>query len=306
MNIAFTINQLGMEGLGATLNSMLHHCSDSAQLKLYFLCNKLGKKHKENIQNLLHLKNFDGTFQFIDFNAEKEFGHLQSLHGDWTAYGKLLIPELIEAEKILSLDTDLLILLDILELKNFYQEDYAVTAFNTGEAQITRDAIFYCKHLELPLQTPIFNTGVILFNSLIWKAQKITSLYQKIGKKYATHLLCADQTLLNATLCGEFERLPPKYNFRWFPTDMVNDNQQAVIFHFVGSPKPWDILGQRIHPGYDTWHYYNPSFWIEKYSNITYQKVYRTWKIKKSIARCLINQFKSGINASANYYPSNL
>ncbi|MEL6945979.1 MAG: glycosyltransferase, partial [Bacteroidota bacterium] len=210
------------------------------------------------------------------------------------------------AEKILSLDTDLLILLDILELNDFQYEDHAVMAYNTGEAQSTRDALFYCDHLQLPPQTSIFNTGVILFNSSLWKSQKITKLYQEIGEKYPAHLLCADQTLLNAALCGKFGHLPPKYNFRWFPTDMVSDNQQAVIFHFVGSPKPWDVFGKKIHPAYTSWQHYHPTFWTKKYSAITYQKIYRTWKIKKSIARCLINQLKSGINASTNYYPSNL
>ncbi|MEM6698090.1 MAG: hypothetical protein AAF599_06825, partial [Bacteroidota bacterium] len=79
-----------------------------------------------------------------------------------------------------------------------------------------------------------------------------------------------------------------------------------VIFHFVGSPKPWDILGKQIHPAYDSWLHYQPNLWTTKYSAVTYQKICRTWKIRKSIARCLISQFKSGINASTNYYPSNL
>ena len=146
----------------------------------------------------------------------------------------------------------------------------------------------------------------MLFNSTIWKRQNLTEKYRKLGAKYTTHLLCADQTLLNTVLCGQFAPLPHYCNTRWFPTDKVINNQKSVIFHFVGSPKPWDLFGKNIHSAYCLWESYNPSFWAERYNSMSYQKIYRTWKIKKSILRCLLNQLKNKRNASVNYHPTNL
>ncbi|MEM8526422.1 MAG: glycosyltransferase [Bacteroidota bacterium] len=306
MHIAFNINNLGMEGLGATLSSLVQHCSDSTQLQLHFLCAKLSNPHKGNIKQLLASEGFEGSCEFLDFDAEKEFGHLHSLHGDWTAYGRLLIPKLINTEKVLYLDADLLVLLDILKLSDFQIDTHPIAAINTGQAINTRDSHFYCEVLQLATQTPIFNSGVMLFNTDAWEAQNIDQKCQEIGEKYTEYLLCADQTLLNAVFAGQFAQLPDQYNHRWFPTDISTKPSKEIVLHFVGSPKPWDFFGKRIHPAYHLWKKYNPKFWAKTYNKTTFQKIYRTWNIKKSIVRCLLNQFKSKGNASVNYHPTKL
>ncbi len=95
-----------MEGLGATLASLGRNCQNSGKLHLHFLCAELLKKDKCNIWHLLHEDGFEGRIQFIDFNEKQTFGKLRSLHGDWTTYGRLLIPEIIRSNIVLYLDSD--------------------------------------------------------------------------------------------------------------------------------------------------------------------------------------------------------
>ena len=122
MDIVFNINPLGMEGLGATLISLITNCSAKNELKIWFLCSDLNANDKSNIRYLLQNEDFTGALEFVDFNAFERFGHLRSLHGDWTTYGRLLIPTILEVDSALYLDSDLIIEADILALRNFKSE----------------------------------------------------------------------------------------------------------------------------------------------------------------------------------------
>ncbi|RYG00415.1 MAG: glycosyltransferase family 8 protein, partial [Chitinophagaceae bacterium] len=119
MDVAFVINPTALDGLGATLVSMVRNCRCNSKLVLWFLCSNFESKHKDSIKRLLHGERFEGQLIFIDFDARKRFGHLGSLHGDWTTYGRLLIPEYIDRDVVLYLDADLIISVDILNLADF-------------------------------------------------------------------------------------------------------------------------------------------------------------------------------------------
>jgi len=292
MNIAFNINLLGMEGLGATLTSLLDHCSDHSKLKLHFLCSKVTRKHKNNIRLLLDNQNFKGKIIFFDFDAKKEFGHLRSLHGDWTPYGRLLIPKLLPNEKVLYLDTDVLVLTDVLKLTNFQQNNCALAAVRGGDTKQSVDANFYIHTLYFNPKIQVFNSGVLLFDTALWQQQNIDDQLQKICDQHAHRFISADQTLLNAIFQGDFAYLPPCYNRRWTPLDQAIKITSNSIIHFVGSPKPWDLFGKNIHDAYHLWEFYNPKFWERTYNQMNSQKLYRTWKIKKSIVRVFLNKKK--------------
>jgi lipopolysaccharide biosynthesis glycosyltransferase len=291
MNIAFNINHLGMEGLGATLSSLIQHCSDSSRLHLHFLCSGITPDEKKDIEYLAESHQFGGTIKFIDFNAKKQFGHLHSLHGDWTPYGRLLIPQLIPSEKVLYLDTDLVVLLDVLELEKFEQHHFPLAAAQGGDAVKSRDADFYINTLGFTPQTQVFNSGVLLFNLKAWNDQAMDQKCSAYEKAHGDRFFSADQTLLNAVSAGDFAHLPGRYNRRWSPLDNVIEEPENAIIHFIGSPKPWDLFGKKVHKAYPLWTSYNPAFWAKKYNQFSSEKLYRTWKIKKSIIRAFIKEY---------------
>ena len=96
MIICFCLNNLGALGLGATLTSLIKNCSDTATLQLYFLCSFVDEEIKKSISILLRGVNFKGRFDFIDFDPLKTFGKYRSLQNDWTTYGRLLIPDMLD------------------------------------------------------------------------------------------------------------------------------------------------------------------------------------------------------------------
>ena len=290
MKIAFNINLLGMEGLGATLSSLIKHCSDSQQLELYFLCSDLTDVEKKDICQLVEFNDFGGSIHFIDFNAKKQFSHLHSLHGDWTPYGRLLIPQLIPAEKVVYLDTDLIVLLDILDFDKIELADFPLAAGKIGKATQSWDADFYINTLRFAEDVQVFNSGVLLFNINAWKAQNMDEKCKDYAQKYGDYFFSADQTLLNAVMKGQFMHLPEQFNLAWSAVSKSIEKPANSIIHFIGSPKPWDIFGEKVHTAYPLWYRYNPSFWAKKYNRISRGKLRRTWYIKKSIIRAIMRR----------------
>ncbi len=286
MDIVFNINNLGLEGLGATLTSLVRNCADTARLKLTFLCSDLKKNDKENITQLLQQENYLGGLNFLDFDARKTFGHLRSLHGDWTAYGRLLIPEKIQSESALYLDSDLIVNLDVLELLNF-SSDKILSVVCGSSVKWSLESSFFIEKLKWSEDTNYFNSGVMLFNISKWKKDNIDKKVKQISKKYPDEFLSADQTLLNAVCEGNFSHLPQVFNLAWYPGNIQPENRETAILHFVGSPKPWDLFGKKIHKGYSTWTKYDTAFWKNRYGRLTAGKIRRTWKIRKSIFKHL-------------------
>jgi lipopolysaccharide biosynthesis glycosyltransferase len=83
-----------MEGLGASLTSLIRNCSNTEKLKIWILCDQLSQNDKDNIKQLLIFEDFKGISEFIDVNTENEFRHLKAYHGNKAAYGRFLIPSI--------------------------------------------------------------------------------------------------------------------------------------------------------------------------------------------------------------------
>jgi lipopolysaccharide biosynthesis glycosyltransferase len=290
MVISFCLNNLGSFGLGGSINSLIKHCSDSSSLRFYFLCSFVDKKIKKAILELLEEVNFDGAATFIDFDAEKEFGKYRSLQNDWTTYGRLLIPDLINEDQVLYLDTDLVIETDVLDIFRHNTEHFAIAAVPTTAIQYALEHKFFCNTLNVDPSLKVFNAGVLLMNNKAWRTNNIKKELMRIADRYPQELLSADQALLSAFFAGSFLRLPPKYNVYWYP-----DRQPAIvndaIYHFLGSPKPWDFLGKRLHCGYAKWNQYNPLTWEKNVlRSFKVEQAKRSWAIKKSYLKLLLKK----------------
>lgn len=291
MDILFNVNKLGLEGLGPTLTSLIKHCSRSKELKLWFLCSGIEKNDKNNIDALLELVQFEGSAEYKDFDAKKLFGHLRSLHGDWTAYGRLLVSEYIKSDMALYLDADLIIMIDVLNLKNYNFNGNLLAAVYGSTVTYALESSFFITKLKLSPETGYFNSGVVLFNLIMWRELNIESKWRNLAEQHSNELLAVDQTVLNALCKGKFDHLPVTFNVPWYPGEKKPENAEKSIIHFVGSPKPWDITGGIIHSGYKTWNAYNTYLWEKEYSRINLDKLIRTWKIRKSILKYIKKRF---------------
>jgi len=292
MNIVFNINPLGLEGLGATIVSLLRNCSDDSRLKIYVLCSRLKHKDKRNLRLLLRREKFRGSYEFIDYNADESFGHLLDFSGDYTTYGKLLIPQLVPEKVVLYLDSDLIVEADVLELEGFDFGGEPIAAVPGSTINFVLDRQFLVEKLHWSENTIYFNAGILLFDLDRWRETDMDAKWELLTHKYPRDFISHDQTIFNSLSEGKFARLPIKFNVAWPPGTVLPETSDSIT-HFIGSPKPWDVLGNRVHAGYNLWRAFNPQDWFQEYSCFSVRRVRRSWNIRRNTVRQLITMVKS-------------
>jgi lipopolysaccharide biosynthesis glycosyltransferase len=290
MNVAFCINPSGLTGLGVTISSLIRNCSDHSRLRLWFLCAGFTGNEKTHIARLLRSERFEGRSAFIDFDPVAAFGAYNSLHGDWTTYGRLLLQDLLPVEQVLYLDSDLMVELDVLELDDYDFEGHYVAAVGGGKFKYTLGNKFYVGRLGIAPDKEYFNAGVLLLNLRQWRLKNILLQCQQIADQFPRDLPSHDQSLLNILCSGNFAKLPRSFNCEWIADMPKPATAQRMILHFVGSPKPWDPFGSIIHNGYDSWNKYQDKDWAAAFGKLSTTDINRVWHIRRSYVRCIRNK----------------
>lgn len=293
MNIAFCINRLGLVGLGGALSSLIRNCSDQSKLRIWFLCAGMTSRDKERISKLLDDEKFSGSYKYIDFDPRQYFGVFPSLHGDWTAYGRLLLANLIDVDKVLYLDSDLIVEEDVLKVGAFNLAGHFLAAVGGGQFKYTLGNKFYINKIGLPPDADYFNSGVLLLNLNAWRQGDVLSKCIEIAKQYPTELPSHDQSLLNIVCGGSFAKLPFSFNCQWEANKPKPQVADRMVLHFIGSPKPWDPLGFILHNGYDVWYKYFNHEWYAFYGQLTLAEIVRIWHIRRSYIRCIMARIKA-------------
>ena len=183
------------------------------------------------------------------------FAGFPPLNGSWATYYRLAVPKILDVERFLYVDADTLSGVDVSELgrldmgqfpAGWVPEATLAGAVDRGVAEQlgNRPDAFY------------FNAGVMLVNVAEWRRQKITDLAMEYLKQ--NHPAFWDQSALNVVLQGNAVRLEDKFNCianmrKNWPVLIRPDGKTGKLVHFLDYPKPWDWLGELVHPQYALW-----------------------------------------------------
>jgi lipopolysaccharide biosynthesis glycosyltransferase len=275
-------------GLHVTLHSALSSLNASSEAVAHLFLNNFETKRVQALK--LTLQEFANRCEIKVYDAATiDVGKGRGLHGNKMVYVLFQIPNFVNAERVLCLDSDLLITTDVTELFQSDLEGNAIAVVSEGEVKNC-----WSKERDLLISVGVseraayFNTGVVLVDVAEWKRQDITSKCLDFAASHANHLFNTDQTVLNAVLRDRITLLPGKYNLPHYPTNPVLKVSDAGgIHHFVGSPKPWDFLGEVLHLSY-------PAF--QKHLLLTHHRDYKSFK------NLSVPQLFRAIRLSRSYY----
>ena len=213
---------------------------------------------------------FEQEIKFLD--AEKTLDKKKFNAGRLAAGGsrgkllKLLIPELIEEQKVIYLDCDIVVNLDIKELWHVDIDNCAIGAGldacalerkRSAPTSWRRDMAYKAMGID---KDSYFNSGVLLMNlekirtGYDFLAQ-ITTFYEKY-KKITTF---TDQDCFNYIFAQDVQIFAEKFN----RIELLNEDGQtpeSCIWHMAGEKKPWNFYTR---PGIDElyWHYLTMTPW---------------------------------------------
>lgn len=282
-------------GLHTTIYSALKNLNSESKAVVHLFLKNYSDLDLQAIR--LTIKEFSEKCELKIYDAGKiDLGTGKALHGNKMPYVLFKVPDLVEAETVICLDADLLIITDLFTLFNTDLEENAVGVVGsvTLKFAMLKEKLFL-NSVGVSDYSIYFNTGVLLVDTAKWRKQNLTNKCLEFAASYPQQLYTADQTVLNAVLTNCVTFIPEKYNIHCYPqSPAINLDQADGIYHFVGSPKPWDLMGEFLHNSYPAFLQYlvRTEFkTFRSYKNVSINKINRTLRIGRSYYRLMKIRF---------------
>jgi len=231
--------------------SLIKHSNRNRIYDIFVFMTRLSKT---NVNLLEGLSVENVNVKCIDISEYVEGMELHgSLHISVETMYRFFIPLVLkEYEKIIYLDTDMILLHDIAD---FYDSD--ISGFAIGamlDVPCSRLEEHYKKLGGYDCRRT-FNAGVLLINNHEFEKQNVRQkgleLLWEDDKRKDRRMLYTDQDALNSVLYNNFKILNPKWNFQGqylWRTDAVFEeyrdrymetSEKPFILHYAGDKKPW-------------------------------------------------------------------
>lgn len=235
----------------------------------------LSNENKERLSNLYYkvkfkeenISHFKDIFEKIKYNA---------LSGTETLLYKLSVFELDEYDRILFLDSDLLIIADI---KEIFDKNEPLVACADRIDDAYKNAEWVVRNEEY------FNFGMFVLNKpyihekMLADLQKVFA-YVNFDQKTRSNPCCGsfvDQDIANAYFLNKNALLAPyTYNFDRFLFDEGN-NEGAKIIHYLETNKPWE--NDIVSPSNNIWKEYENKYenWLNYYE-LNWGNIHKRYK----------------------------
>lgn len=185
-------------------------------------------------------------------------------HMNHMSFARYFIPQFVEEDKVLYLDSDTIVTRSLNELFEIELGDKLLAAAKVVYGLEDR-----------------FNSGVLLVNNKLWKEENIQATLIEITDRDHETLLESDQTVFNRVAGERYIVLDDTYNFQvgydriaeerqqYFILEMSTDPLPAII-HYLSGDKPWNLRSfSRLR---EVWWRYSMMDWSEITSHRTPRK----------------------------------
>lgn len=239
------------EQVTTTIKSILAH---NSFVKFYLIHNdfpsewfshinqKMTPFHSEIISKRIDVSHFEHFSQYT-------YPHILSS----ATFFRYAIPSVIDEDKLLYLDSDLVVNGNLTSLFNIDLEHHYIAA--------VKDIIADKYHKKVN----IFNAGVMLINNKLWKQENITEKAFQLSHQLLSSIENGDQDILNILFKDKWLKINRGYNYQIGVDGIFKKSKQThyledlgdnipLIVHYVTELKPWKITFKtRFRDLY--WHY---------------------------------------------------
>lgn len=180
------------------------------EIHVYVFDNNISDGNKAKLTSFA--ESYKRNIHFVkmpDVNTDQRLG-LKKVKPEWifNSYTKLFLDDYLpsDIERILYLDSDVLVVNDLTELINMDMEGCCAAGVTDALNEN------YYKLLGLNEYARYCNSGVILEDLNAWRKKNIGNRIRKYCKDNGGYVFFMEQTAFNAALQGEIKILHPKYN----------------------------------------------------------------------------------------------
>ena len=287
INICFTFDDNYAKYCATAMASILVNRKDNYKINFYLITDSIKEESKQKLLKFQEqYKDITINFKIInidDFSFADKIS--TSPHITKSGFYRLFLPDLlINIDKVLYLDCDLLIRRDIKEIYQNNIENYSVA----GVADRLEELCANLRNYDFK-KYPYFNSGVLLFNLKIMREKNTINDFLVYAEENKNNIQFGDQDIINGVLHKDTLKISTKYNnyrkskiknYKIF-LDTYNNR---IITHYTGSEKPW-------------FPYINPLKQWEflkylKYSNFSYSKSYCLKSLYMGLISLIFKKYK--------------
>ncbi|PPC86695.1 MAG: glycosyl hydrolase [Methylotenera sp.] len=242
MVVVFGCDESYVMHLSVAIKSLIENNSDTHMI-IFVINSDISSKNWDNIKSLdIHKKHTlinekVSEFELNDLVTKGQFTK--------ATYYRLLIETLVPYDKVLYIDSDVVVNGSLRNFWNFELKDHYLAA--------VEDPGYDENYLEMSPNARYFNAGVMLINLKKWRDELTSQQVIKFIRTQESKLTWLDQCALNAVINGRWARVSPKYNLQTsiigmdFKDKQIRydfcDTSEAIrhptIIHYTGWSKPW-------------------------------------------------------------------
>jgi len=255
IHIVFCSDRSALPGLHVAAYSILASCRSAGHpIHFHIFTDSLTTQDVALLEATLRGANRPFILELQKIQTDV-FANFPAMLGSLAIYYRLVVPELLRLDRFIYVDADILCDVDVSGLNTL--DLGQAPAGLVPEALLSSAADrFAAGQLGNSPVEPYFNSGVILVNVAEWRRQRVT---ERAMEYIATHRpLFYDQSALNVVLHGSAMPLDECFNCianmrKNWPMLKQPYGKIGRLVHFVDYPKPWDFLGEFVHPQYRLW-----------------------------------------------------
>ncbi len=243
INIACASDDHYFSGMLGTISSLLINTNSDYIYHLYIINGGISASNIRKLQGILNKIDVKSEVIFLTPDLTIFEGLPKFFYKSPLPYARLLLPDLIDVEKIIYLDSDLLFFKDIsvlweLDLKG----NYSAAALDMSVRELGNEYPD-CSVFSLDPQAPFFNSGVMVLDLNAFRKYQLHRRTLEIRFKYPEFFKYHDQSPLNVVLYKRNLLIDQEWNLQShcfnIDTDFEKLCQLSINFHFVTSFKPW-------------------------------------------------------------------
>lgn len=210
MNIAYHCSDIFAPIAGVSILSLFENNKSFDEICVYIIERQIQKSNQEKLQSIAD--KYERTIVFIpmeDINKTENL-QLEKVKEQWVfdSYNRIFLDSILpkHIEKVLYLDSDVLITGDLQELWNMDMQEFCAAAASDcfGED--------YYQLFGLSSTTRYCNSGVLLIDLKEWRKREVKQRIKDYVANNNGYVFFMEQTVLNAVLQDELLVLEPEYN----------------------------------------------------------------------------------------------
>ena len=188
--VVFSSDDNYAQHLGVVINSIIKNKSAGDNLRIYVIDGGISETNLKRLESLIGVRQ-DVRLRFLKIDKTPFLKFKVSHHVSHATYYRYLIPSLVQEDKVIYLDCDVVVRCS---LRNLYRE-YIEDCYFAGCADFKWE-----KHAERLGLQKYCNAGVMLINAKRWREENIQEKLMQFTVDYSENLLLRDQDALNTVL----------------------------------------------------------------------------------------------------------